>query len=342
MKRTIVFAFGLTAAQVRGVPLGRVADISDDKTASSRQSHPAPRGFFGLGDGGSFFDGPPPQDGPFNGQPFPGDQFPGQPVQVDPFNGQPVQVDPSNGQPVQAGPFNGQPVQTDPFSGQPVEVDPFNGQPVDPNLGGFDGVNNNLRPGQPVNVVPGTNPNGIDNGNNNFLDRQPQNGQTQNGQLRNGQPLDGQLLNGGNGAACTNLQAVQQAVRNWQQRTSIVSDFLSEAANLPQGQVANRAARALQAENEELTSKATIDQNCRPDALQAANSVLEGGAFQRVVDSLQRLAQNGNNLSPGQVATIVQSTNQNRCRNVLPNIDEYFRVAQVQASAVRPAQCRGG
>ncbi|OYY56559.1 MAG: hypothetical protein B7Y53_01525 [Halothiobacillus sp. 28-55-5] len=322
MKRTIVFAFGLTAAQVRGMPLGRVADISDDKTASSRQNHPAPRGLFGLGDGGSFFDGPPPQDGPFNGQPFPGDQFPGQPVQVDQ----------SNGQPVQAGPFNGQPVQTD----------PFNGQPVDPNLGGFDGVNNNLRPGQPVNVVPGTNPNGIDNGNNNFLDRQPQNGQTQNGQQRNGQPLDGQLLNGGNGAACTNLQAVQRAVRNWQQRTSIVSDFLSEAANLPQGQVANRAARALQAENEELTSKATIDQNCRPDALQAANSVLEGGAFQRVVDSLQRLAQNGNNLSPGQVATIVQSTNQNRCRNVLPNIDEYFRVAQVQASAVRPAQCRGG
>ncbi|GJN66033.1 Glutamine-rich protein 2 [Purpureocillium lilacinum] len=178
-------------------------------------------------------------------------------------------------------------------------------------------------------------------------EKQPPQEPPQTAEPTNSQPVkkpgNGQPNSGGDLAPCGNLQAVQSAAIAWRNRTAIVSSFLSRAVSLGPGRLADEAALALVAENEEVPFKAVLDRHCRPEALVAANATLEGqGTFRRAVDSLGRLARSGNSMSAAQVKEQVDKTARGRCQDVLPSIDRYLTVAGIQARAVRPRQCEAG
>jgi len=127
------------------------------------------------------------------------------------------------------------------------------------------------------------------------------------------------------------------AVSNWMADTSMVSNFLNTGASIQNNVAFKQAATvAFNAEVDELTHKAIIDSaNSQMPNVIAANSTLAtGGAFQDVVDKLQLMSVQGR----AAVANI-DLINQNRCVNVLPNIDAYMASTGSSSQAVRPTVC---
>ncbi|KAF1917437.1 hypothetical protein BDU57DRAFT_471120, partial [Ampelomyces quisqualis] len=170
--------------------------------------------------------------------------------------------------------------------------------------------------------------------------RQQQQGQ-QGVQKGNGNtPLTGSPT--GTGAGLANGQQpssadIASAVSNWQSDTSMVSDFLNRGPTIKNNVAFKQAAMvAFNAEVDELNQKAIIDaaNGADPNVI-AANSTLEtGGAFQDVVDKLEQMSKQG-------LAAVgnIDSINQNRCVNVLPNIDAYMASTGSTSQAIRPTTC---
>ena len=127
------------------------------------------------------------------------------------------------------------------------------------------------------------------------------------------------------------------AVSNWMADTSMVSNFLNTGASIQNNAAFKQAALvAYNAEVDELNHKAIIDAaNGNQPNVQAANSTLAtGGAFQDVVDKLQIMSVQGK-----AAANNIDLINQNRCTNVLPNIDAYMASTGSSSQAVRPQVC---
>ena len=125
--------------------------------------------------------------------------------------------------------------------------------------------------------------------------------------------------------------------------TGVVSNFLNIGSSLTdETTFMNQAQIAHSAEVDELTHKAVLDQ-FMPNNLnvQKANATLSNGAFQLVVDRLEDMAMQGRSQIQG-----ITDINNDRCVNVLPNIDAYMREAaltigngQPVQQSVRPAAC---
>jgi hypothetical protein len=127
------------------------------------------------------------------------------------------------------------------------------------------------------------------------------------------------------------------AVSNWMADTSMVSNFLNTGASIQNNvQFKQAATVAFNAEVDELNHKAIIDAaNGNQPGVIAANSTLAtGGSFQDVVDKLQQMSVQG-------IAAVsnIDLINQNRCVNVLPNIDAYMASTGSTSQAVRPSVC---
>ncbi|KAF6806979.1 hypothetical protein CSOJ01_08483 [Colletotrichum sojae] len=131
---------------------------------------------------------------------------------------------------------------------------------------------------------------------------------------------------------------VMNAVMSWMQDTGKVTKFLNSATSFTGAEFTKQATIALNAEIDELNHKMVLDAALTGmDMVAQANNVLATqGTFQQVVDTLQSMVTNG----PDTAQKDVDSINNNRCVNVLPNIDMYFAAAGMpQIQAVRPTGC---
>lgn len=193
------------------------------------------------------------------------------------------------------------------------------------------------------------NGNGVTNGGGNTQQQQqPQQQQQQGGATQQGngqtQQQGAQSVNTGAGAGAPGANGqtptsgdLATAVSNWMADTSMVSNFLNTGASIQNNAAFKQAALvAYNAEVDELNHKAIIDAaNGNQPNVQAANSTLAtGGAFQDVVDKLQIMSVQGK-----AAANNIDLINQNRCTNVLPNIDAYMASTGSSSQAVRPQVC---
>lgn len=131
---------------------------------------------------------------------------------------------------------------------------------------------------------------------------------------------------------------IRNAVMGWMMDTGKVTMFMNTATSFTGDEYTRQAQIALNAELDELNHKKILDAGLNSDPnVQAANEVLENqGTFQNVVDVLQNMVNNG----PDTAQADVDAINNNRCVNVLPNIDAYFAAAGMpEVSAVRPTGC---
>lgn len=140
---------------------------------------------------------------------------------------------------------------------------------------------------------------------------------------------------------------ITAAAQAWLQDTATVSSFLEFSTSLfplSPPHLRSKATAALNAEKDELNHKSIldaffIDKAKTPNqAVVDASNVLVSGTFQLVVDKLQDISKTGN-------LNDVADINNDRCKNVLPAIDVYFKaVAEATGQkefvpAVRPAAC---
>ncbi|KAJ2971129.1 hypothetical protein NUW58_g9503 [Xylaria curta] len=147
--------------------------------------------------------------------------------------------------------------------------------------------------------------------------------------------------------ATASNEQLADAQNQWRADTGKVSQFLSAVPTLKGSQIEAAAKVALDAENDELLHKQVLDQAFSSDAdIVAANDVLVNqGTFQSVVDALKTFTQSGASMSPSQISTLLQKTNNVRCSQVLPAIDTYFRVTGKKLNnglsllATRPTNC---
>lgn len=118
---------------------------------------------------------------------------------------------------------------------------------------------------------------------------------------------------------------MMNAVMSWMNDTGKVSKFLDTATSFTGDMFTRQATIALNAEKDELNHKMVLDTALGSmDTIKAANDTLATkGTFQAVVDALQSMVDNG----PDDAQMQVDAINQNRCVNVLPNIDAYFAAA---------------
>ncbi|KZZ93805.1 hypothetical protein AAL_05521 [Moelleriella libera RCEF 2490] len=158
---------------------------------------------------------------------------------------------------------------------------------------------------------------------------------------------------GGGGRGQPSAQQIDNAQRAWQADTATVSKFLSTAEGMSGRELQKQASVALAAEKDELTHKGVLDRmflqgnrRNRDASVAQANQVLDTqGTFQFVVDGLDTLTKRGAKMSPQQVSAMVRSINDDRCPQVLPNIDRYLAAAGnvVQSGetlqAIRPNNC---
>lgn len=131
---------------------------------------------------------------------------------------------------------------------------------------------------------------------------------------------------------------VANAVNSWMNDTAKVTKFLNTAASLSGDDFTKQATIALNAEKDELNHKKVLDDALGMMAsVQAANDVLANqGTFQKVVDALQTMVDQG----PDTAQAMVDAINANRCVNVLPNIDMYFAAAgSANVMSARPTGC---
>jgi len=127
------------------------------------------------------------------------------------------------------------------------------------------------------------------------------------------------------------------AVSNWMADTSMVSNFLNTGASIQNDDDFKQAAFvAYNAEVDELVHKAIIDRanSAMPNVIGANSTLVTGGSFQDVVNKLQIMSQQGQS-----AINNIDLINQNRCVNVLPNIDEYMASTGSSSQAVRPKVC---
>ncbi|GKT48259.1 uncharacterized protein ColSpa_08440 [Colletotrichum spaethianum] len=142
-------------------------------------------------------------------------------------------------------------------------------------------------------------------------------------------------VEGRNGVSSTQIM---NAVMSWMQDTGKVTKFLNTATSFTGAEFTKQATIALNAEIDELNHKMVLDTAFQgTDMVTQANAVLDTqGNFQAVVDTLQSMVTNGPDTAQKDVNTI----NNNRCVNVLPNIDMYFAAAGApEVQAVRPTGC---
>ncbi|KAI1582205.1 hypothetical protein PtrEW7m1_004014 [Pyrenophora tritici-repentis] len=170
--------------------------------------------------------------------------------------------------------------------------------------------------------------------------QQQQTGQTQQNNPNAPQPVTNKPTGQGAGIAGGQTPTsadLATAVANWMADTSMVSNFLNTGASIQNNvQFKQAATVAYNAEVDELNHKAIIDAaNGNMPSVIAANSTLAtGGSFQDVVTKLQIMSQQGM-----AAANNIDLINQNRCVNVLPNIDAYMASTGSSSQAVRPTAC---
>ncbi|KAM0326133.1 hypothetical protein ACHAQA_006726 [Verticillium albo-atrum] len=160
-------------------------------------------------------------------------------------------------------------------------------------------------------------------------------------QVNNGTAPPANNNNNNGGAAPNNAPSDTQlmnAVMGWMNDTAKVTNFVNTATSLSGDEFNRQAQIALNAELDELNHKKVLDAGLGDNPMvQSANEVLENqGTFQNVVDVLQAMVNNG----PDTAQADVNAINNNRCVNVLPNIDMYFAAAGMpEVSAARPTGC---
>ncbi|KAK2051818.1 hypothetical protein LY76DRAFT_488478, partial [Colletotrichum caudatum] len=131
---------------------------------------------------------------------------------------------------------------------------------------------------------------------------------------------------------------IMNAVMSWQQDTGKVTKFLDTATSFTGAEYTKQATIALNAELDELNHKKVLDVALKGmQTVSQANAVLDTqGTFQQVVDVLKSMVANG----PDNAQRDVNTINNNRCVNVLPNIDMYFAAAGAPGiQAFRPTGC---
>ncbi|ETS75865.1 hypothetical protein PFICI_12809 [Pestalotiopsis fici W106-1] len=131
---------------------------------------------------------------------------------------------------------------------------------------------------------------------------------------------------------------IANAVISWMNDTGKVTNFLDTATSLTGDDFTRQATIALNAEKDELNHKTILDaaMGQQPDVQDANNVLAMQGTFQMVVDTLQKMVDGG----PDTAQADVDAINQNRCVNVLPNIDKYFAAAGSSTiTASRPTGC---
>lgn len=131
---------------------------------------------------------------------------------------------------------------------------------------------------------------------------------------------------------------IANAVVSWMNDTGKVTNFLDTATSLTGDDFTKQATIALNAEKDELNHKTILDaaMGQQPDVQDANNVLAMQGTFQMVVDTLQKMVDGG----PDTAQADVDAINQNRCVNVLPNIDKYFAAAGSSTiTASRPTGC---
>ncbi|KAK6220890.1 hypothetical protein LQW54_001810 [Pestalotiopsis sp. IQ-011] len=131
---------------------------------------------------------------------------------------------------------------------------------------------------------------------------------------------------------------IANAVVSWMNDTGKVTKFLDTATSLTGDDFTKQATIALNAEKDELNHKTILDaaMGQQPDVQDANNVLAMQGTFQMVVDTLQKMVDGG----PDTAQADVDAINQNRCVNVLPNIDKYFAAAGSSTiTASRPTGC---
>ncbi|KAM0280801.1 hypothetical protein ACHAQH_003831 [Verticillium albo-atrum] len=161
-------------------------------------------------------------------------------------------------------------------------------------------------------------------------------------QANNGTAPPANNNNNNNGGAAPNNAPsdtqIMNAVIGWMNDTAKVTNFVNTATSLSGDEFNRQAQIALNAELDELNHKKILDAGLSDNPMvQSANEVLENqGTFQNVVDVLQAMVNNG----PDTAQADVNAINNNRCVNVLPNIDMYFAAAGMpEVSAIRPTGC---
>jgi hypothetical protein len=139
------------------------------------------------------------------------------------------------------------------------------------------------------------------------------------------------------GASGVSDKQVANAVVGWMTDTGKVTRFLNTATSLTGDEFTKQATIAFNADVDELNHKAVLDVALDPATIQAANDTLATqGNFQAVVDSLQAMVNEG----PDTAQARVDEINNNRCVNVLPNINMYFAAAgSPDSSAFVPTGC---
>jgi hypothetical protein len=135
-----------------------------------------------------------------------------------------------------------------------------------------------------------------------------------------------------------NNELVEIAVNSWRRDTGVVSNFLNKGQSFTDNQTfKNQAFVAYSAEIDELSHKKVIDQYFSENQnIRKANATLSG-SFQLVVDQLFRMAIQGRQAIDG-----IELINKDRCVNVLPSIDIYFRESAAGSqvkTAIRPDTC---
>ncbi|KAH7358720.1 hypothetical protein B0T11DRAFT_355305 [Plectosphaerella cucumerina] len=131
---------------------------------------------------------------------------------------------------------------------------------------------------------------------------------------------------------------LRNAVMGWMRDTGKVTNFLNSATSLTGDEYTRQAQIALNAEVDELNHKKILDAGLSSmPSVQAANEILDTqGNFQNVVTVLQNMVNNG----PDTAQADVDAINNNRCVNVLPNIDAYFAAAGMpDMQSFRPTGC---
>jgi hypothetical protein len=107
---------------------------------------------------------------------------------------------------------------------------------------------------------------------------------------------------------------VANAVMSWMNDTGKVTNFLNTATSFTGDEFTRQATIALNAEKDELNHKNILDaaMGMQPDVQDANNVLAMQGTFQMVVDTLQKMVDQG----PDTAQADVDSINQNRCVNV--------------------------
>jgi hypothetical protein len=171
------------------------------------------------------------------------------------------------------------------------------------------------------------------------------NAATSNGDLGPFTPVSSpaaQATGGPQSASGAQAQALQAAADNWSFDTGMVSNFQNTGKGLSGAQFNQAANVGYNAEVDELTHKAILDNIIGNDPdVSIANLTLTNGVFQSVVNNLQIMSFQGKTKQ-----ALIDQINMVRCTQILPSIDTYLAVAArtigqgaTLRTAIRPDAC---